>query len=422
MTESDDLEAAALPHRETFVQHLDEAFRRYGYVDGLPPSVRAAVETVPRHRFVHRFRTGPDGPLHDFDADAVDLLPLVYRGHPLTHVAADGSALPSTNSEASYVLWLVARLGIEPGHTVLEIGSGSGWLLAVMAHLVGPNGSATGVEILSDLANQARGDLTASGCGNAQILTADATTDPIPGGPFDRVIVTAATWSLPQAFFDLVAEGGKVLVPLRLPRDEGCDVTLLRREGHGFEAEWSSPGFFVPLVGANQSAEISRIRIDDWTAQFGVAAEPSLSYPLWFGSLAPYQPGPALQAYRRYLALTEPGFTVFEPFGIGPSTPKWVSEFGVLDTGRRSAVILRAGRLDGYGAPDATIRLLEAYRRWCDLGMPGPGAYSLHITASEYAVDGIETALTEVRGKNRMARSLGNHAGSWKDLLTRASP
>ena len=174
VTGSGNLDRVAAPHREAFLRHLDEAFRRYGYAEGLPERLRAAVRATPRHRFVHRFRAGADGPLQDFDADPVGLLPLVYRGQPLTPVDGAGAPLPSTNSEAAYMLWLVARLGVEPGQRVLEIGCGSGWLLAVMAHLAGPGGRTTGVEIIPDLADQARADLAGLGCADAAVLTGDA--------------------------------------------------------------------------------------------------------------------------------------------------------------------------------------------------------------------------------------------------------
>lgn len=421
MIGTDDLETASAPHRETFLTHLDDAFRRYGYPEGLPERLRAAVRATPRHRFVHRFRANSDGPLHDLDADPISLLPVVYHGQPLTHVAADGTPLPSTNSEAAYVLWLVERLGVEPTQQILEIGSGSGWLLAVMAHLAGPEGAVTGIEIIPSLADQSRADLAELGRGNARVLTADATCEPISGAPFDRVIITAATWSLPAAFFDLVAEGGKLLVPLRLPRDEGCEVTLLRRESCGFRAEWSFPGFFVPLVGASQSAEIARVRIDEWTVQAGIDAEPSLSYPFWFASLAPSLPGTASPAFRRHLAMTEPGFTIFEPAAARPAAAKWLSDFGLLDGKAGSAAIMRAGRLIGYGAPTATRQLLESYRRWCDLGMPGPTAYKLQVIPTEATVSNETAALTEVRGDSTFIRSIDAHAGAWCNLLERTS-
>src|ERR1700733_944702 len=156
-----EIETAAAPHISAFLERLDDAFRRFGVATGMPPRVQEAVEATPRHLFVHRFREEKDGPLLDFDVDPIGLLPLIYRGQPLIHVDASGAPLSSTNSESAYVLWLVHRLGIQPDERVLEIGSGSGWLLATMAHLVGSEGEAIGIEVIPDLAEQSRFDLAA---------------------------------------------------------------------------------------------------------------------------------------------------------------------------------------------------------------------------------------------------------------------
>jgi protein-L-isoaspartate(D-aspartate) O-methyltransferase len=58
----------------------------------------------------------------------------------MRHVDAAGELLPSSNSQPSYVLWLRHLLDPKPGQTVLEIGSGSGWLAAVMGRPVGSAG------------------------------------------------------------------------------------------------------------------------------------------------------------------------------------------------------------------------------------------------------------------------------------------
>lgn len=117
-----------------FETMLDDAFRHYQITDGLPLSIRQAVRATPRHRFMHRFRLD-EGPLQDADANPAPLLASIYSDAVMVHVDAVGQSLPSTNSQPSYVLWLLHLLGIEPGHRVLEIGSGSGgfpgsWLIS----------------------------------------------------------------------------------------------------------------------------------------------------------------------------------------------------------------------------------------------------------------------------------------------------
>jgi protein-L-isoaspartate O-methyltransferase len=177
------LEQVAL-HMARFLDMLDAAFRRNGEPGGLPERIRDAVATTPRHMFVHRFRLGGGGwplrdridedSLRDNDADPVGELADIYSDAVMIHVDAVGKRLPSTNSQPSYVLRLVELLDLRPGQRVLEIGSGSGWLAAVMAQLVGKGGHVTGMEIIPELAAQSQADLARLGIDNISVLAPTA--------------------------------------------------------------------------------------------------------------------------------------------------------------------------------------------------------------------------------------------------------
>jgi protein-L-isoaspartate(D-aspartate) O-methyltransferase len=256
------------PHMARFLVMLDAAFRRYGVSDGLPERFRNAVTATPRHMFVHRFRMsgGPlrdridEGAVRDNDADPVRELADIYSDAVMIHVDASGERLPSTNFQPSYVLWLLDLLDLRPGQRVLEIGSGSGSLVAVMARLVGNGGHVTGMEIIPELAAQSQADLRRLGIDNVSVLAADGAEGHSAGAPFDRVMITAATWDLPAVLFDQVAEGGRVLMPVEL-RGGGCQVTVLRREGERFVGERAVPGGFVPLRGSGQQRPALRVAL-----------------------------------------------------------------------------------------------------------------------------------------------------------------
>ncbi len=76
---------------------------------------------------------------------------------------------------------------------MLEIGSGSGWLAAVMARLVGPKGQVTGIELIPDLATQSRANLATLGIGNVEVITGDGTRGHAAGAPCNTSVITAAT-------------------------------------------------------------------------------------------------------------------------------------------------------------------------------------------------------------------------------------
>jgi protein-L-isoaspartate O-methyltransferase len=205
------------PHMARFHDMLDVAFRRYGVPGGLPERFRDAVAAMPRHMFVHRFRLGREplrgridkDALRDNDANPLGELAHIYSDAIMNHVDAAGERLPSTNSQPSYVLWLLDLLDLRPGQRVLEIGSGSGWLAAVMARLVGKDGHVTGIEIIAELAAQSRADLARLGIDNVFVLAADGTQGHAAGAPFDRVMITAASWDLPAVLFDQVTESAR---------------------------------------------------------------------------------------------------------------------------------------------------------------------------------------------------------------------
>jgi protein-L-isoaspartate(D-aspartate) O-methyltransferase len=146
----------------------------FGTAEPLPEPLRQAFLAVPRHRFLHRFRTLSFDRLHEVsEANLTEHLSLVYSNTALQHVGADGATMLSSNSEPGFILRVLEQLDLRPGQRVLEIGSGGGWLAAVMAELVGPDGKVTGVEVIPEMVAQSRLDLAAQGSGNVAIHRGD---------------------------------------------------------------------------------------------------------------------------------------------------------------------------------------------------------------------------------------------------------
>ncbi len=333
-------------HAARFIAMLDDAFRGYGAPEGLPPRLRDAVLATPRHRFVHRFRLG-DGPLQDLDAEPDQALPVVYSDQVMRHVDEAGELLPSSNSQPSYVLWLLHLLGLEPGQAVLEIGSGSGWLAAVMGRLVGPAGKVVGIELIPGLAQQSRTDLEGVGVGNVEIVTGDGAQGHGAGAPYDRAIITAATWDLPAVLFEQVADGGRILVPVELRDGSGCEVTVLRRHGAALVAEQSVPGWFVPLLGPGQERGAAFRQLDALPFWSEVRGAPSLRRGLPLGALLGSGPASVAAQFRAFLGRTAPGLAAFAagaevewtPWLPAPPSSRAMPPFGLVDEADRSVAL-----------------------------------------------------------------------------------
>ena len=162
-------------------------------------AVERAFRTVPRHAFA------PEVTLETAYAD--DTVP--------TRHAPDGRVISSISAP-----WLQADMveaaRIQPGHHVLEIGSG-GYNAALIAELAGPTGHVTTLDIDPAITERATRFLAETGYDGVRVVTADAEhllASLVPNGGFDAIVVTVDTWDLP--WIGALAEGGRLVAPLRL--------------------------------------------------------------------------------------------------------------------------------------------------------------------------------------------------------------
>ncbi|CAI7768736.1 unnamed protein product [Closterium sp. NIES-54] len=141
---------------------------------------------------------------------------------------------------------------LQPGNRVLDVGSGSGYLTAVMALLVGPTGRAVGVEHIPELVERSRAAVKAGRAaelmdgGQLSIHEADGRHGYPDAGPYDAIHVGAAAPELPQALVDQLKPGGRMVIPVgRFMQDlevidKGADGTVTRTTAMGVR--------YVPLT------------------------------------------------------------------------------------------------------------------------------------------------------------------------------
>lgn len=148
-----------------------------------------------------------------------------------------------TNSQPSTVRTMLEMLDVRPGQRILDVGSGSGWTTAILAHLVGPEGWVLGVELIARLVRDSDAALRAAGLGQAAVAQADRDVLGAPGeAPFDRILVSAEASEVPQELVGQLTERG---VMVAVVQDRLVTVTR-----HGDDAEVVlAPGRyrFVPL-------------------------------------------------------------------------------------------------------------------------------------------------------------------------------
>lgn len=184
-------------------------------------------DEVPRHLFL------PEG-----------VWPRAYEDAPIPIGYGQTASQPSL--QALYLQILAPT----SDDTVLEIGTGSGYLTALLARMADRVYSVERIRELSVRARKALDDLEYR---NVALMAGDGTIGWRKYSPFDVIVVSAASPRIPKAYVDQLADGGRMLIPLG-SRDEQR-LTLVRKDGFAVTEEPLDAVTFVPLLGRFAFAE-----------------------------------------------------------------------------------------------------------------------------------------------------------------------
>jgi protein-L-isoaspartate(D-aspartate) O-methyltransferase len=192
--------------------------RRRGIMDA---AVLRAMEEVPRDRFVM--------PAHARAAYQDRAMPI---------------ACGQTISQPFVVAFMTEQLAAGPRHHVLEVGTGSGYQAAVLSRIAA---RVTTIERYRTLADAARIRLRALGYDNVDVIYGDGMAGAPARAPFDRIIVTAAAETVPQALLDQLAAGGVMVLPVG-PADTHQTLVKIVRTERGIARTSLIAVRFVPLL------------------------------------------------------------------------------------------------------------------------------------------------------------------------------
>ena len=184
--------------------------------------VMRALELVPRHAFVS-------------DQDQA----LAYANRPLS--IGHGQTI----SQPYIVALMTVLLELEPGHRVLEVGTGCGYQTAILAELVD---QVFTIEVVSELAAKAKEKLNYLGYNTIDFRTGNGREGWLEKAPFQAILVTAASGSIPLALVDQLDLGGRMVIPIGSQEGTQNLVVLVKNETGDITKNEVLPVSFVPLV------------------------------------------------------------------------------------------------------------------------------------------------------------------------------
>jgi protein-L-isoaspartate(D-aspartate) O-methyltransferase len=168
--------------------------------------------------------------------------------------AYEDAALPIAGGQTMSQPYIVAKmcelLSLDGDERVLDVGSGSGYHAAVLAELAD---EVVTIERIPELARTAKENLEAAGYDNVEVRVGDGTRGVPDRAPFDAIAVAAAAPELPDALYDELRVGGRIVVPVGGRSNQR--LQLIVRSPEGPAVVRSVPCRFVPLVGEGGFSE-----------------------------------------------------------------------------------------------------------------------------------------------------------------------
>jgi protein-L-isoaspartate(D-aspartate) O-methyltransferase len=141
---------------------------------------------------------------------------------------------------------MLTELGARAGERVLEIGTGTGWNAALLAHTVGAE-NVTTIEVDPAVAAHARAALDATGYGAVTTIVGDGAVGWPNGAPYDRVISTVGVAAIPYAWVEQTKPGGRIVAPLTNSYRSPGLVALTRHGDGSASGRLAGPAAFMVL-------------------------------------------------------------------------------------------------------------------------------------------------------------------------------
>jgi protein-L-isoaspartate(D-aspartate) O-methyltransferase len=344
------------------------------------PGLIAAFRATPRHLFLDQVYHHHSGGWRTLDPEQLDEddLRLIASDRALTtHLSDAGpgeqAVAISSSSQPSLMAQMLEDLRLEPGRRVLEIGAGTGYNAALLAHVVGagPGGFVVSIDVDREVLDSARRHLSALPDRCVELHHADGRLGFPSAAPFHRIQVTAATPDMEPAWLEQLVPGGLVQAPVDLAPGLAYVMQGVVHDGI-LTGGLTRPAYFMPLrdegaAGRDRNAPEAPLPGPE---RFQAVPAP---WARWnerrtASEVDDFLPALAMLAWLEGLLL---GYA---------SCPDGRPGHAVVDLVRGQACWLGPNewRISGKGGHEMGLRL---WRQWLDLGGPRPEDWRLSLAA-----------------------------------------
>lgn len=211
-------------------QTLVNELRQRGYLADW--RLENAFASVSRHRFL------PDAALEiAYSADT----------SVLVCFDTDGEALCAATMP-SMIAYMLEQLDLFEGANVLEIGTGTGYVAALLRHIVGDSGTVTTLEIDRSIVRLAEDNLLRAAVSGVKVVHVDGAEGYAPRAAFDRIMSAVGLWDIPTAWIRQLKPHGRIVAPVSI---DGLQVmaAFTLQPGGDLYAEHAMPSAFVYIRG-----------------------------------------------------------------------------------------------------------------------------------------------------------------------------
>ncbi len=300
------------------------------------------------------------------------LLEKIYKDTSLNLMVEDGKVI-ATSSQPSVMVVMMEGVGLEEGHRVMEVGTGSGYNIGVMSEVVGNSGIAVSLEVNPKVYNFARENLKRAGINSVHLWLGDGVFGLERYAPYDGIVVTASSPVISRNWIAQMRVGGKLVFPL-VVRGLEILVFMEKKDNEVLEGDaryyvrflfFKGPG---SVLGRN-SARVSVLPLETVLKTSAVRD----------GELESIINTLTIKERHDlflYLALMEKHATSF-----ATEVGEFEWGYGIWKDGvdKSGFVFVFGERVYIWGDRHARLRFLRLLEKWEELGKPGIGDYRIKV-------------------------------------------